>query len=401
MSEILGGGGGSSVQFKTNGVLNAVQTLLNLIAGGNITLTADGAGGVTITASVSSVPVIVQSNEATSGSAANLAETFSSGNVAGNSILIIAQWSGTTVTMGVADSNFNTYNPLRGPDSNGADGTGGSRSEIWLATNIVAGSNTITITPSANTRMMLIIIEVENLAVLSTFDQSNWNDSVTVTGSLSSGAITTTQAVELLISYGGTQSQATTVTDGVGWQSVQNTSDGTNAQTFFAEYQVVTNTNTFTGTATASPTTTYGMGIVSLRSAITASSPNAAIATFSTGTLAVNAIANGTIAMAKTFALLHVTVSGSARLRLYINSAARTADSGRSNQTPPVPGTQSGVLTDLYLDTSDKFSWQMTPIALGYNWDATQSTTIYWAVTNIGTSSANISVSMTYVPMES
>jgi hypothetical protein len=37
-------------QFKTNGVLNALQTLLNLKAGTNMTLTPDGAGGVTLDA---------------------------------------------------------------------------------------------------------------------------------------------------------------------------------------------------------------------------------------------------------------------------------------------------------------------------------------------------------------
>jgi hypothetical protein len=400
MSEILGGSG-SSVQFETNGVLNAVQTLLNLISGSNITLTANGSGGVTITASVSSVPVIVQSNENSTGSASSLSKAYTTGNIAGNASIIIAQWSNTTVTMNVADSNINSYSSLQGPNTNGADGVNGSAQQIWLATDIEAGANTVTITPSANTRMMLIIIEVENLAVLSTFDQANWNDSVTAVTSLSSGAITTTQAVELLIAYGGTQSQSTTITDGTGWQNVQNTSDGTNAQTFFAEYQVVTNTNTFTGLASASPATTYGMGIVSLRSAISSTSPNAAVASFSTGTLSSGSATTGTVTMAKTFALLHVTVSAAARVRLYINSAARTSDVSRSNQIPPTPGTQSGIITDLYLDTSDKWTWQMTPIALGYNWDSTQSTNIYWAVTNIGTSSENVTVTMTYIPMES
>ena len=104
--------------------------------------------------------------------------------------------------------------------------------------------------------------------------------------------------------------------------------------------------------------------------------------------------------MAKTFALLNVRVSQAARVRLYINAAARTADAGRGNQTPPVPGTQSGIFVDLYLDTSDKFTWQMTPVALGYNWDTTQSTTIYYNVTNLG-NTGTVQVTLTYVPMES
>ena len=381
--------------------MNAIQTLLNLIAGGNITLTADGAGGVTITASVSNTPVIVQSNQNSSGSASSLNKMFTSGNVAGNAIIVIAQWANSsTITMGIADSNVNSYNTLRGPDSNGADGGGGSRQQIWLATNIAAGANTVTITPSANVAMMLIIIEIQNLALLSTFDTSNWNDSVTATTSMTSGNITTTQAVELLINYGGTESGADTITNGAGWQPIQNTSDVPNAQTFMAQYQVVTNINTFNGAATIAPASTWSMGIVSLRAAISSTSPNAAIATFTTSTLANGATQTGTIVMAKTFALLNVRVSQAARLRLYINAAARTADAGRGNQTPPVPGTQSGILADLYLDTSDKFTWQMTPAALGYNWDASQNTNIYYSVTNLG-NTGTVQVTMTYIPMES
>ena len=43
-------GGGPTLE--TNGVANTLQSLLNLIAGANVTLTADGAGGVTIAATV-------------------------------------------------------------------------------------------------------------------------------------------------------------------------------------------------------------------------------------------------------------------------------------------------------------------------------------------------------------
>ena len=41
-------GGGGSIDLQTNGVSNASQTVLNLIEGNNMTLTADGAGGVTL-----------------------------------------------------------------------------------------------------------------------------------------------------------------------------------------------------------------------------------------------------------------------------------------------------------------------------------------------------------------
>ena len=45
------GGSAGGPTLETNGVANTLQTILNLIAGANVTLTADGAGGVTIAAS--------------------------------------------------------------------------------------------------------------------------------------------------------------------------------------------------------------------------------------------------------------------------------------------------------------------------------------------------------------
>lgn len=43
--------GGTSITLKTNGNNNAVQSILNLLAGSNVTLTDNGEGGVTIAAS--------------------------------------------------------------------------------------------------------------------------------------------------------------------------------------------------------------------------------------------------------------------------------------------------------------------------------------------------------------
>lgn len=47
----IGGGGGGGISLQTNGVANAIQNVLNLVAGAGVTLTAGGAGDVTIAAS--------------------------------------------------------------------------------------------------------------------------------------------------------------------------------------------------------------------------------------------------------------------------------------------------------------------------------------------------------------
>jgi len=132
-----------------------------------------------------------------------------------------------------------------------------------------------------------------------------------------------------------------------------------------------------------------------------ASLPGASTATVTTASLAAGAYQTGTLTMAKSFFSFKVVVSSAARVRLYSTAAARTADLSRSNQTPPVPGTQHGVICDLYLDTSDKWTWICSPQFPGSNGDSTQSTTIYYAITNIGTVSTAITATVTYVPTES
>ena len=51
ITEVPVAGGGSGVLLKTNGITNPVQTLLNLVAGTNMTITDDGLGNITFTSS--------------------------------------------------------------------------------------------------------------------------------------------------------------------------------------------------------------------------------------------------------------------------------------------------------------------------------------------------------------
>jgi hypothetical protein len=119
-----------------------------------------------------------------------------------------------------------------------------------------------------------------------------------------------------------------------------------------------------------------------------------------TASLASGAIENDSLTMAKMFTAFKVVVSGPARVRLYATSAARTADASRGNTVPPTPGTQHGVLADLYLDTADKYTWMCSPIIPGANNDSPQVATIYAAITNLSTGSAAITVTISYVPQE-
>jgi hypothetical protein len=129
--------------------------------------------------------------------------------------------------------------------------------------------------------------------------------------------------------------------------------------------------------------------------------PTGTSAAVTTGSLAANASENDTLTMAKMFTAYMITVNYPARVRLYSTAAARTADASRANSVPPVPGTQHGVIADLYLDTSDKYTWLCSPDIPGSNKDGPQSTAIYAAITNLDVTSRAITATIYFVPMES
>ena len=139
--------------------------------------------------------------------------------------------------------------------------------------------------------------------------------------------------------------------------------------------------------------------------------PTQAIATFTTAVLEANDVEAGSVQIAKGFTVRQVTVNAAARLRLYATLASQVADTGaiiggvasanRPRTQPPQLGTQHGVIMDLYLNTSDKFNWKMSPPAVGFNDDQPQSATVYYAVDNISGVDQAIVITITYVPEES
>ena len=119
-----------------------------------------------------------------------------------------------------------------------------------------------------------------------------------------------------------------------------------------------------------------------------------------TGVLATGAIESGSVSLAKALTVFGATVGTPARIRLYSTAAARDADVNRSNMVPVTPGSQHGMILDLYLNTSDKFTWVMSPPAQGASADTPQTATIYYSITNLSTSSRAITATLTYLPQE-
>lgn len=100
--------------------------------------------------------------------------------------------------------------------------------------------------------------------------------------------------------------------------------------------------------------------------------------------------------VAKTYSLLKIQTSYAAWVTLYTNDAARDADASRSETTDPLPG--SGVIAEVI--TTGAQTQFITPGAIGWNDDATPTSTVYAKVVNKSGSQVNLTVTLTFVPLE-
>ena len=109
------------------------------------------------------------------------------------------------------------------------------------------------------------------------------------------------------------------------------------------------------------------------------------------------ASADITITAAKAFTLLKIQTSHAAWVTLYTDTTSRTGDATRTETTDPLPG--SGVFAEII--TSDGATQIITPGTIGWNNDPGAPTTnVYAKVVNKSGSTADITVTLTYVQIE-
>lgn len=118
--------------------------------------------------------------------------------------------------------------------------------------------------------------------------------------------------------------------------------------------------------------------------------------TASTGVIANNASSDIAVIGFKTYALLKIETTAAAWVTIYTSTAARTADSGRTETTDPIPG--SGVIAEII--TTGAATQVMTPVPIGFNDDSTPSQNIYLKVVNKSGSSTSIAVTLTVLQLE-
>ena len=114
-----------------------------------------------------------------------------------------------------------------------------------------------------------------------------------------------------------------------------------------------------------------------------------------TVSLANEALSNTSFTTPKTYALLKVTTSHAAWVTLYSDTAARTNDASRGINVDPLPG--SGVLSEV-ITTGNQIQL-ITPGTICFNSAGTGTT--YAKIVNKSGSTSNITVTLTYVVLES
>ena len=135
------------------------------------------------------------------------------------------------------------------------------------------------------------------------------------------------------------------------------------------------------------------VGVITINNAGLASRGTAA---GTTASLANNATGNLTIVGFKGYVLYKIQTSAGAWVRMYTDSASRTADSSRLQTSDPTPG--SGVIAEVI--TSGAQTIIIGPGTIGFNNESTPTTNIELAVTNLSGSTTTIVVTLTILKIE-
>jgi len=156
----------------------------------------------------------------------------------------------------------------------------------------------------------------------------------------------------------------------------------------------VTSISAGTGTAVSAST-----GSITIWSTVTAGSGLSSRATFSTSTSAISSgtTANVTISNAyKGYLLYKIAATTSSWVRIYTDSASRTADASRTQGQDP--SFSSGVIAEII--TTGSQTILVSPGVIGFNNEVSPTSDIQLAITNNYSASTAITVTLTLVQLE-
>lgn len=278
------------------------------------------------------------------------------------------------------DSSSNQWIAPIVPTSGGGGGGGGASLTAFSVDTASSGTASLS---------------YDNTTGVFTFTPPNLSSYAT-TASLSS-YVTTSTLTSTLSGYATTSSLSPYVTSSVLTSTL--TGYATTAALSLAvsgvAYSLPTASNIVLGGVKIDGTTiTISNGVISAPAGVGLSS-RATVST-TTAILASTASATATVIAAKGYALYSIQVNAGAWVTVYSSASAQSSDSGRSITTDPTPG--SGVIAEAITTTATTTFF--TPAIYGYNADTIVGSSMYLKIYNNSGSSNSITVTITYLKLE-
>src|SRR5580704_12889116 len=205
---------------------------------------------------------------------------YKSAQKAGNLNVVVVGWHDTTaVVTSVTDTTHNTYALAVGPTTLSGYGA----QSIYYATNIAAGTNTVTVTLNKGGATPDVrVVEWSNLNTTSPLDATAASTGSSATSS--SGAVKTTNASDVLIASNLVKNASTGAESG--WTSQTITTDGD-----ILESKNETATGSYTATAALKSSGSWIMQVVALKAASGKTPTFVQVASSTTATTSLSSVA--------------------------------------------------------------------------------------------------------------
>jgi hypothetical protein len=125
---------------------------------------------------------------------------------------------------------------------------------------------------------------------------------------------------------------------------------------------------------------------------------SAAQFTVTTPVIVPGQVFSGSVMVSPSLQLLMLTATAACRVQIYGSRLAQLQDASRPVDTAPPAGISPNIVTDVFLDTLP-FQWGFQNRTAA-NTETPQTGTLYVTVTNVGSISSAITVTLSYVPLE-
>jgi hypothetical protein len=227
---------------------------------GNVVVTVNGvaSNGQTFTVTTSATISLVQHVDVDAGSTASASQAFPASNVGGNFIALAIRAGSPNQTFTISDTRGNVYREAARFNNN-SDNT----VALYYAENVMAGTNTVTITMPSATTLRFSLFEYRGIAASNSLDGVHTAAGTGV--SPNSGTVTTTANGDLLIGVVSTEEVAN-FTPGSGF-AVEGAVPALPGAKLVVEDAVLATAGTLAATGTISASDQWGATMAAFKAA--------------------------------------------------------------------------------------------------------------------------------------